>query len=44
LELVAGQATLAKMVAFPGILIVLFIIFFIWQKNVKRSNIAPAAH
>lgn len=33
LELVAGQATLAKMVAFPGILIVLFLIFFFWQKK-----------
>lgn len=40
LELAAGQATLAKMVAFPAILIVLFIIFFFWQKNVKTG---PAA-
>lgn len=40
LELAAGQATLAKMVAFPGILIVLFVIFFFWQKNVKTG---PAA-
>src|SRR6185437_7657531 len=33
LELAAGQHTLAKMVAFPVILIVLFTIFFIWQKK-----------
>lgn len=43
LELAAGQATLAKMVTFPAILIVLFIIFFFWQKNVKTSP-AAAAH
>lgn len=45
LELVAGQATLAKMVAFPGILIVLFLIFFFWQKKVaprSESKIAMA--
>jgi hypothetical protein len=41
LELAAGQATLLKMVSFPAILIVLFIIFFIWQKNAKVS---AAAH
>lgn len=41
LELAAGQATLLKMVSFPAILIVLFIIFFIWQKNAK---VATAAH
>ncbi|MFT3701975.1 MAG: MFS transporter [Agriterribacter sp.] len=39
LDLVAGQATLAKMVAFPGILIVLFLVFFFWQKKAApRSN------
>lgn len=37
-ELAAGQATLLKMVSFPGILIVLFIIFFIWQKNAKPEE------
>ncbi|PSL02605.1 MFS transporter [Cecembia rubra] len=37
-ELAAGQATLLKMVSFPGILIVLFIIFFIWQKNAKPAE------
>jgi len=42
LELAAGQATLQKMVMFPGILIVLFIIFFIWQRGVKPAN--AAAH
>lgn len=38
-DLLAGQATLAKMVAFPGILIVLFIIFFFWQKNSKTPEV-----
>lgn len=40
LELAAGQATLSKMVMFPTILIVLFIIFFIWQKkgNIKTVD------
>src|SRR5688572_13359808 len=33
LELMAGQATLAKMALFPAILIVLFTIFFIWQNK-----------
>ncbi|MCH6235573.1 MFS transporter [Cognataquiflexum rubidum] len=37
LELAAGQATLLKMVMFPAILIVLFTIFFIWQKNSKAA-------
>ncbi|WP_209329031.1 MFS transporter [Lunatimonas salinarum] len=44
LELVAGQATLLNMVAFPGILIVLFIIFFLWQKNAKAPAGVAAAH
>ncbi len=43
LELAAGQATLSKMVAFPAILVLLFIIFFFWQKNVKVDK-AAAAH
>jgi hypothetical protein len=38
LELVAGQDTLLKMVAFPAILIVLFTIFFFWQKNVHKAD------
>jgi MFS family permease len=37
LELAAGQETLMKMVTFPGILIFLFIIFFIWQKGSKPT-------
>jgi hypothetical protein len=44
LELAAGQDTLVKMVAFPGILIVLFIIFFFWQKNVKTAATITPAH
>lgn len=43
LELAAGQATLLKMVMFPAILIVLFTIFFIWQKNSKVAA-GAAAH
>jgi MFS family permease len=37
-ELMAGQATLQKMLLFPGVLIILFIIFFIWQRGVKPAN------
>ena len=36
LELATGQDALMKMLAFPAILIVLFTIFFFWQKNTKR--------
>ena len=43
LELAAGQDTLLKMVAFPAILIVLFTIFFFWQKNVHKENKLVAA-
>jgi fucose permease len=42
LDLAAGQATLQKMILFPGILIVLFVIFFIWQRGVKPA--AGAGH
>lgn len=42
LELAAGQATLLKMVMFPAILIILFTIFFIWQKNSKVSASAAS--
>ncbi|GAA0878882.1 hypothetical protein GCM10009119_18500 [Algoriphagus jejuensis] len=42
LELAAGQETLQKIMIFPGILIVLFIIFFIWQKGSKPAT--AAAH
>jgi fucose permease len=41
-DLLAGQATLAKMAAFPGILIVLFLIFFFWQKNAKSPEVIAA--
>ncbi|SEG30851.1 MFS transporter [Algoriphagus boritolerans] len=37
LELAAGQETLQKMLLFPGLLIVLFIIFFVWQKGSKPA-------
>ncbi|MCM0060028.1 MAG: MFS transporter [Algoriphagus sp.] len=40
LELAAGQATLEKMLLFPGILIVLFVIFFFWQRGVKPAGTA----
>lgn len=43
LELVSGQETLAKMVAFPAILVVLFLIFFFWQKKVNPHSAATAA-
>jgi MFS family permease len=42
LELAAGQTTLEKMLLFPGILIVLFVIFFFWQRGVKPA--ATAGH
>lgn len=37
LELATGQDALANMVTFPSILIVLFIIFFFWQRRVKHK-------
>jgi MFS family permease len=37
LELMAGQDTLGKMVAFPAILIVLFIVFYFWQNKSKAK-------
>ncbi|WP_194975224.1 MFS transporter [Aquiflexum lacus] len=43
-DLLAGQATLSKMVTFPAILIVLFTIFFFWQKNSKSTEAVPTAH
>ncbi|MBL7700198.1 MAG: MFS transporter [Chitinophagaceae bacterium] len=43
LELAAGQATLGKMIAFPAILIVLFIILLIWVRARKsRAQTAVA--
>src|SRR5690606_24695703 len=44
LELAAGQDTLEKMVLFPVILIVLFTIFFFWQRNKRPAVEAAAAH
>lgn len=47
LELATGQQSLVKMMVFPGILIVLFIIFFVWQKNAKtttESEMTMAVH
>jgi MFS family permease len=38
LELATGQHALRNMMAFPAILIVLFIVFFIWQKNAKTAT------
>jgi len=37
LELATGQDAMLKILSFPAILIVLFIIFFFWQKNVKTK-------
>jgi hypothetical protein len=47
LELATGQDALLKMLTFPVILIVLFTIFFFWQKNTKRiteSEMTMAVH
>ena len=41
LELAAGQSTLQNMIAFPAILIVLFTIFFFWQRNPKKTAKTP---
>lgn len=38
LELAAGQHTLAKMVIFPVILIILFTIFFLWQRKLNSNS------
>ncbi|WP_299549525.1 MFS transporter [Seonamhaeicola sp.] len=38
LELAAGQATLQKMISFPGILIILFLILFFWVKKIKSHS------
>lgn len=39
LELAAGQATLSKIAVFPAILIVLFTIFYFWQKKSDRKTV-----
>lgn len=41
LELAAGQETLTKMLTFPSILIVLFIILFFWQ---RKTAVVAEAH
>jgi len=38
LELATGQEALAKMVSFPSILIVAFIVFFFWQKKAPTKS------
>lgn len=43
LELAAGQATLAKVATFPAILIVLFTIFYIWQKKADIKTVDEMA-
>ena len=47
LDLATGQHALMKMITFPAILVVLFAIFFFWQKNSKtvtESEMTMAAH
>jgi hypothetical protein len=48
LELATGQDALMKMLSFPIILIVMFTIFFFWQKNKKteptESEMTMAVH
>ncbi|MEJ7588854.1 MAG: MFS transporter [Ferruginibacter sp.] len=47
LELATGQNALLKMMTFPAILIVLFLIYFFWQKNTKmakESEMTMGAH
>lgn len=43
LELAAGQHTLARMAIFPAILIVLFIIFYFWQKRAGVKTVDEMA-
>jgi len=43
LELAAGQATLAQIAIFPAILIVLFTIFYIWQKKADIKTVDEMA-
>ncbi|SMO68322.1 MFS transporter [Fodinibius sediminis] len=43
LELAAGQATLAKVAIFPLILIVLFSIFYVWQKKTEKKTVDEMA-
>ncbi|MDT0684965.1 MFS transporter [Autumnicola psychrophila] len=41
LQLVAGQETLEKMITFPAILIVLFLVLLFWQKNSTKTEKIP---
>ena len=41
LELATGQDVMQNMIAFPGVLIVLFTIFFFWQNNKKKDAKVP---
>jgi len=43
LELAAGQHTLSRIMVFPSILIVLFLIFFFWQRKTNPDSAAVAA-
>jgi MFS family permease len=38
LELATGQHALLKMITFPSILIVLFLVFFFWQRNSRKTT------
>lgn len=38
LELATGQDAMLKILSFPVILIVLFLIFFFWQRNIKSQS------
>jgi MFS family permease len=38
LELAAGQATLGTMILFPGLLVVLFAVLFVWVKKSKKDE------
>ncbi|HZJ19065.1 MAG TPA: MFS transporter, partial [Pricia sp.] len=42
MELATGQATLERMIAFPGLLIVLFTILWFWMRNKKAKDKAQA--
>jgi len=42
MELATGQETLKRMIAFPGLLIILFIILLFWVRNRKKRDEAQA--
>lgn len=43
LELFTGQETLTTMLAFPGVLIVMFSILYFWMKDKKKSHVEAVA-